>query len=51
MLAGLRTLIQMRHKPDRYLLSIRFGAKPARMGEQRPMLGDVFVKHGLPQTA
>jgi hypothetical protein len=50
LLAGLRTLIQTRHGPDRYVPSTflrhdALGPNPARMGEHgRTILGDVFVE-------
>jgi hypothetical protein len=47
MLAGLRTLIQTRQGPDRYVLSTFFDMMPSAPSRQacaRPILGDVLVQ-------
>jgi hypothetical protein len=46
MLAGLRTLIQTGHGPDRYVPSIFFGMMPSAPSrhDDRPIFGNVLVK-------
>jgi uncharacterized Zn-binding protein involved in type VI secretion len=44
MLAGLRTLIQTRHGPDRYVPLTLFDAMPSVREHDRAVLGDMFVE-------